>query len=347
MTERAMTERAMTVERFGRVGDTEVLQATLRTSAGAEARIITYGAILRDLVVPGPKGPQRVVLGLETLEHYVAHSPNFGAIVGRYGNRIAGARFPLDGRTHELVANEGANQLHGGPKGFAKRNWTLAGATDASATLILVSDDGDMGYPGRLVARCTYELLEPATLRIVLEATCDAPTPVNLTTHSYYNLDGGPTILDHSLAVEADFFTPTRPDLIPTGEIRAVAGTPYDFRQARRIGSPEENDGIQYDINLVLRHTAGELGRAVTLASDKSGLAMEVWTTEPGVQFYNGHLLPPPVPGLGGVRYQRFGGLCLEPQRFPDGPNQPHFPASILRPGGLSRQVSEMRFRPH
>jgi aldose 1-epimerase len=340
-----MTERAVTVERFGRVDDTEVLQATLRTGAGAEARIITYGAILRDLVVPGPKGPQRVVLGLGALEHYVAHSPNFGAIVGRYGNRIGGARFTLDGRMHELVANEGASQLHGGPRGFAKRVWTLLDAESASATLALVSEDGDMGYPGRLVARCTYELLEPATLRIVLEASCDAATPVNLTTHSYYNLDGAPTILDHVLAIEADFFTPTRPDLIPTGEIRSVAGTPYDFRQARRIGSPEENGGIQYDINLVLRHTPGALGRAVSLVSEKSGVAMEVWTTEPGIQFYNGHLLPPPVPGLGGVPYQRFGGLCLEPQRFPDGPNQPHFPACILRPGGLSRQVSEMRFR--
>jgi aldose 1-epimerase len=336
----------MTVERFGDVDGAEVLQATLRTSAGAEARIITYGAILRDLVVPGPKAPQRVVLGFDTLEHYVAHSPNFGAIVGRYGNRIGNARFGLDGKTHELVANEGVNQLHGGPRGFAKRPWTLVGAEPASATLALVSEDGDMGYPGRLVARCTYELLEPATLRIVLEATCDAPTPVNLTTHTYYNLDGGPTILDHSLLVDADFFTPTRPDLILTGEIRAVAGTPYDFRQARRIGAPEENGGIQYDINLVLRHTPGELGRAAVLASHRSGVAMEVWTTEPGVQFYNGHLLPPPVPGLGGVAYQRFGGLCLEPQRFPDGPNEPHFPACILRPGGVSRQVSEMRFRP-
>jgi aldose 1-epimerase len=336
----------MSVERFGHVDGAEVLQATLRTSAGAEARIITYGAIVRDLVVPGPKGPQRVVLGLDTLEHYVAHSPNFGAIVGRYGNRIAGARFSLDGKTHALAPNEGANQLHGGPRGFAKRVWTLLGAESASATLALVSEDGDMGYPGRLVARCTYELLEPATLRIVLEATCDAPTPVNLTTHAYYNLDGGPTILDHALAVDADFFTPTGPDLIPTGEIRSVAGTPYDFRQARRIGSPEENGGVQYDINLVLRHTPGELARAATLASERSGLAMEVWTTEPGLQFYGGHLLPPPVPGLGGVPYERFGGLCLEPQRFPDGPNQPHFPACILRPGGLSRQVNEMRFRP-
>jgi aldose 1-epimerase len=335
----------MSVERFGSVAGEDVLQATLRSRAGAQARIITWAAALRDLVVPGPKGPQRVVLGLESVEDYVAHSPNFGAIVGRYGNRIGGARFWLDGTVHELVPNEGPNQLHGGPKGFAKRNWTLIGATDESVTLALVSEDGEMGYPGRLVARCTYELLEPATLRIVLEATADAPTPVNLTTHSYYNL-GEPTILDHRLAIEADFFTPTDAQLIPTGEIRSVGGTPYDFRSARRIGRPEENGGIQYDINLALRHTPGELARAATLSSDASGLAMEVWTTEPGLQFYNGHLLNLPVTGLGGARYQRWGGLCLEPQRFPDGPNKPHFPACILRPGGLSRQVSEMRFRP-
>jgi aldose 1-epimerase len=258
------------------------------------------------------------VLGLETLEHYVAHSPNFGAIVGRYGNRIGGARFPLDGRTHALVANEGANQLHGGPKGFAKRNWTLAGATDTSATLVLVSDDGDMGYPGRLVARCTYELLEPATLRLVLEATCDAPTPVNLTTHSYYNLDGGPTILDHSLAVEADFFTPTRPDLIPTGEIRAVAGTPYDF--ARRAGSAARRRTPAFSTT----STSCCGIRPASSAAPSPGVGHER-AGHGGLDDGAGRpvLQRPPAaaagPGLGGVAYQRFGGLCLEPQRFPTG----------------------------
>ena len=335
----------MTVERFGFIDGTEVLQATLRTAAGAEARVITYAAALRDLVVPGPGGPQRVVLGLNSAQDYAEHSRNFGAVVGRYGNRIANARFVLDGVEHALVPNEGPNHLHGGPRGFAKRVWTLLGATDTSATLALVSEDEDMGYPGRLVARCTYELLEPATLRLVLEATADAPTPVNLTTHSYYNLDGSATILDHVLAIHGDFITPTTPDLIPTGEIRSVAGTPYDFRSARRIGAPEENGGVQYDINVVLRHPRRELGHAATLASDRSRLAMEVWTTEPGLQLYNGHLLDVPVPGLGGVRYGRFAGLCLEPQRFPDGPNKAHFPPCILRPGAVSRQVSELRFR--
>lgn len=347
----------MPTERFGRVGDADVWEVTLATSTGAEARIITWGAVLRDLIVPGRRGPQRVTLGLNTVEDYIAHSPYLGAIVGRYANRIGGARFQLDSEVHDLTPNENGNQLHGGPAGFGQRVWTLIDASASSATLGLVSADGDMGYPGRLVATCAYMLREPATLRITLEATCDRPTPVNLTTHAYYNLDGGPTILDHTLTIAGGFITPTDQALIPTGEIKAVAGTPYDFLQPRPIGWPEANGGVLYDINFVLEGEAArrarshpvcatdaDLAYAATLASAESGLALDLWTTEPGLQFYNGHMLEVPVTGLDGARYGRFGGLALEPQRFPDGPNRPHFPPCILEPGLVSRQISELRF---
>ena len=346
------------VERFGRVGDADVWEVTLATAAGAEARIITWGAVLRDLVVPGPRGPQRVVLGLNSVEDYAAHSPYFGAIVGRYANRIGGARFRLDGQVYQLTPNENGNQLHGGPAGFGNRVWTLIDSSDASATLALVSEDGDMGFPGRLVATCVYTLQEPATLRIVLEATCDRATPVSLTTHAYYNLDGRPTILDHTLTIAGDFITPTDSALIPTGAIEAIAKTPYDFRQPRPIGPPEANGGVLYDMNFVLRRDAphrphahplhatdADLAHGATLVSPASGLALDLWTTEPGLQFYNGHMLDVPVPGLGGAAYGRFGGLVLEPQRFPDGPNHPHFPPCILEPGFVSRQINEVRFR--
>ncbi|HEX2135258.1 MAG TPA: aldose epimerase family protein [Microvirga sp.] len=334
----------MSVERFGTVDGTDVLEVTLRTGAGAEAKIITWGAVIRDLVVPARRGRQRVVLGLNSIEDYVAHSPYFGAVVGRHANRIGEARFTLRGRTYHLDVNEnGRHQLHGGSHGFGTRLWTLVDRGPASATLALVSEDGDMGYPGRLVALCTYTFLEPATLRIALEATCDAPTPVNLTTHSYFNLEGATDICSHHLMIESDHVTPTRADLIPTGEVRSVEGTPYDFRTLRPIGGAQAM-GTAYDVNYALRTRSADVAHAATLLSRSSGVAMELWTTEPGLQFYDGHLLDIPVPGLGGARYTTRAGLCLEPQRFPDGPNKAHFPPCILEPGEISRQVSELRF---
>lgn len=333
----------MSLERFGRIGDSEVLELTIRSEAGAEARILTYGALIRDLVVPSPRGPQRVVLGLETIEDYVAHSPYFGATVGRYANRIGGARFALDGAEHRLVPNEGANQLHGGPGGFSSRLWTPIAQRRASVTLALVSADGDMGYPGRVTALCSYSWAEPASLCVALEAIVDAPTPLNLTNHSYFNLDGSATIDTHRLQIEADLFTPVDGDKIPTGEIATVADTPLDFRRMRPIHRGVREPPL-YDHNFVLRGGPAELARAATLASPASGIALELWTSEPGLQFYDGHLLDIPVAGLGGLRYGPRGGLCLEPQRFPDGPNRPHFPPCILAPGIVSRQISEYRF---
>jgi aldose 1-epimerase len=336
----------MTVERFGDADGIDVFQVTLRNSAGAEAKILTWGAVIRDLVVPSKGGRQRVVLGLNSVADYEAHSPYFGAVVGRYANRIGNARFTLEGRTFTLDANEkGRHQLHGGTHGFGSRIWSLVDHGPAHAVLVLVSQDGDMGYPGQLIATCTYTLLEPATLRISLEATADRPTPVNLTTHSYYNLDGGSDICSHHLMIAGDYVTPTNADLIPTGAVEKVEETVYDFRGLRPIGAAQLLQcRTTYDINYVLRGGEEELAHAVTLLSRKSGVAMELWTTEPGVQFYDGHLLDLPVSGLDGAHYGPRAGLCLEPQRFPDGPNKPHFPPCILEPGTLSRQLSELRF---
>jgi aldose 1-epimerase len=335
----------MRVERFGTVDGEDVLEATLTGPDGIEMRVLNWGAVVRDLIVPTAGGPQRVVLGLNSIEDYVAHSPYFGAIVGRYANRIGHARFVLNGETFKLDANEGCNQLHGGSKGFGTRLWTIVDHEPARITLALASEDGDMGYPGRLLATCTYSLHKGATLRIALEATCDRPTPVNLTTHGYFNLDGRSDISSHYLMIVGDFVTPTSADLIPTGEIRSVANTDYDFTGLRPIGAPElMRHRVTYDINYVLRGGAGELKHAATLQSLRNGLSVELWTTEPGVQFYDGHLLDIPVPGLGGAHYGPHAGLCLEPQRFPDGPNKAHFPQCILQPGAVSRQLSELRF---
>lgn len=334
----------MTIERFGSVDGEDVLQITLSGPDGIEMRVLTWGAVIRDLVVPTGNGPQNVLLGLNSIEDYIAHSPYFGAVVGRVANRIGRAQFVLNGETFKLDANEGANQLHGGSRGFGTRLWSLVAHSETSVTLSLVSEDGDMGYPGRLIATCTYTLLPSATVRIELAAITDRPTPVNLTTHGYFNLDGSADILSHHLMIAADYITPTHPDLIPTGEIRPVADTAYDFTRSRSIGAELITDDTLYDTNYVLRGPYGVLRQAAILESPKSGLNMELWTTEPGVQFYAGHLINMPVSGLNGAQYGRHAGLCLEPQRFPDSPNKAHFPSSILEPGQVSKQVSELRF---
>jgi aldose 1-epimerase len=334
------------VRSFGLIGQTEIQEVTLTTRAGATARIITWGAVLRDLLVPGPAGPQRVVLGLETLDDYVRYSPFFGAIVGRYANRIGDARFRLDGREVDLVPNENGNELHGGPASFGRRSWALLGHSEQAAHLGLVSEDDEMGFPGRLFATCSYELLEPAILRVSLQAFADEPTPVNLTPHNYFNLDGSADARDHLLQVSSDFYTPVDDEQIPTGEIRSVAGSPLDFRDPRAL----QRAGDAYrdiDHNLVLRREASAglaLAHGATLSSPESGIAMELWTTEPGLQVYDGSLVDLPVRGTGLRELKPYSGIALEPQRFPDSPNHPSFPNTILTPGLVSRQVSEFRF---
>lgn len=340
----------MSLRLFGRQGGADILEATI-AAEGIEARIITWGAVLRDLVVAAPDGPRHVVLGLGAIEDYLALTANFGAVVGRVANRIGRARFPLDGRMVELVANDGPNQLHGGPLGFGKRVWTLTGHGERYAHLALVSEDGDMGYPGRLQASATYEV-EPATsergprLCLSLQAFADRTTPVNMTLHNYFNLDGTSDARDHLLQVEADHYLPVDAGLVPTGEVASVAATPdLDFRRERPI-RPARTEHL-YDLNYVLRNAGrGRLARAATLSSPRNGLAMQLWTTEPGLQLYDAHKVELTGAGHDGAGYGRFAGIALEPQRFPDAPNHAHFPSCWLEQGKVSRQTSELRFAP-
>lgn len=333
----------MSVRVFGRLGGVDILEATL-AAGGIEARIIGWGAALRSLVVPDRDGrPRQCVLGLETVEDYLAYSASFGAVVGRYANRIGGARFVEGGRVVHLTANEGRNTLHGGRRGFGRRPWTLVAHDEHRAHFALVSEDGDEGWPGRLHAFASYEIVAPGTLRMSLGAVADAPTAVNLTTHNYYNLDGTADARDHVLRVSADLALRTDAGLVPTGEIAPVAGTPLDFRAARPVRPAEPFD---LDATFVLRRepvTEHRLAHAATLSSDASGIGLELWTTEPGLQVYDGRRIAVPVSGIGGEPYGACAGIALEPQRFPDAPNHAHFPSAVLLPGHVSRQVSEIR----
>ena len=334
----------MSAKAFGHIGETPVLEAEIGSQAGARAKILTYGAVLRDLLVPVDGRLQRVVLGLNSIDDYVRHSPSFGAVPGRYANRIAHGRFAIDGVAYTLERKPGDNHtLHGGPQGFGKRVWKLGDHTEDSVTLTLVSADGDMGFPGELQATCVYKFVEPATLRVELSAVADRATLINLTQHAYFNLDGSPDILDHELELACDFYTPGDAELIPTGEIRAVAGTAYDFRSPRTIRNPE---GVAYDTNFVASRPPGADGLAFVarVRSPKNGLTLELHSTEPGVQVYSASKLNVPVPGLDGAHYGPNGGLCLEPQAFPDSPNRRHFTDTVLRPDQEYRHVSEFRF---
>ncbi len=334
----------MTKSLFGEIDGAPVHEIAIGSKAGASAKILTFGAVLRDLVVPASGGAQPVTLGLNSIEDYVAHSPHFGAVPGRYANRIAGGRFVLDGVAYTLAKKPGdKHTLHGGPKGFGKRVWTLGGHDDSSVTLTLQSPDGDAGFPGALAATCVYRLTEPATLRVELTATADRPTVVFLTHHGYFNLDGSPDILDHEAALFADFYTPSDAELIPTGEIRSAAGTHYDFRAARPVRNAS---GTTYDSNFVVARPLGPDGLApiALVRSPKNGLTLSLFSDQPGVQFYDAAKLNVPVPGLGGARYWAHAGLCLEPQAFPDSPNRRHFTDTTLRPGAQYRHVSEFRF---
>ncbi len=334
----------MSARTFGLIGEAAVLEVEIGSRAGARAKILTWGAVLRDLVVPWKGGLQRVTLGLNSIDDYLQHSPSFGAVPGRFANRIANGRFQIDGVAYELERKPGEKHtLHGGPKGFGKRIWKLGDHSENSVTLTLVSADGDMGFPGEMQATCLYRFVEPATLRVELSAVADKSTLVNLTQHAYFNLDGSSDILDHELQLGCDFFTPSDAELIPTGEIRAVAGTPYDFRESRPV---RNGAGVAYDTNFVVANPPGPDGLAFVarLKSPKNGLSLELHSSEPGVQVYDAAKLNCPVPGLDGARYGAHAGLCLEPQAFPDSPNRRHFTDTVLRPDQEYRHVSEFRF---
>jgi len=330
------------IKEFGTLPDGTAVQEITLKKGSLEASVLTLGGIIRDLKVDG----QTVVLGFDDLKSYLDHSPYFGAVAGRCANRIAGGKMTIDGVEYQLDLNEaGCTHLHGGAQGFSYRVWQLEQSDKASVLLKLVSEDGDMGYPGRVECLVRYTLTGTGALRVKISATTDKTTPVNLTQHSYFNLDGSHTILDHGLEIEAEDYLPVDENLIPTGEIRKVAWTPYDFQNGRKVRRKAGEENVIYDHNFCL---AGEVRESVRFAAaleDGSGdRRMEVWTTEPGLQFYDGGKLDIPVPGLDGKRYGPHAGLCLEAQRWPDGVNRNAFPEVLLHPGETFSHVTEFRF---
>ena len=334
----------MAVARFGVLPDGSEVPEVAISAGELTLKVITLGAVIRDARLAGVAFP--LVLGFDRLDDYVHHSPHFGAVAGRYANRIAGGKLTIDGRTYSLPKNErGLNTLHGGPNGFGKLNWRLVAHDAKSVTLAITSRDGDEGFPGKVEATVRYIVEAPATIRMEAEATTDAPTVVNLAQHSYFNLDGSPDILDHKVRILADSYTPIDGNNIPTGEIRSVAGTPFDLRTPRAIRHVENGKRFVYDINYVTSMSKATSPRPqASLQSTKSGLRLDVASTEPGVQFYDGVSMHVTVPGLDGRTYPVNGGCCFEPQFFPDSPNKPNFPSPFLRPGETYRQTTLFAF---
>jgi aldose 1-epimerase len=318
---------------------------TLRNAHGAEARIMTYGGIVQSLKMPDRQGKfDDIVLGYDNLQGYIDKTPYFGCLVGRYGNRIGGAKFTLEGQTYTLAANNGTNSLHGGLKGFDKVIWTgkaLTTAKGPALELTYLSKDGEEGFPGNLNVKAVYTLTDDNELRVEFAATTDKPTVCNLTHHSYFNLrgQGNGDILGHEVFINADKTTPVDGGLITTGEFAPVDGTPFDFRKATAIGARinDPNTVLQYgpgyDHNWVINKPAGELGLQARVYEPTSGRVMEVISDEPGLQFYAGNFLDGTITGKGGAVYQKRTGFCMEPQHYPDSPNQPNFPTVVLRPG--------------
>jgi aldose 1-epimerase len=335
---------------FGRLPDgTEVDIYTLANARGIKARIMTYGAILVSLNLPDRTGASAdCVLGYDSLDGYLKTTPYFGAIVGRYGNRIARGRFTLDGKTYALATNDGKNHLHGGSKGFDKVVWTAEPFEEANGVglkLGYLSRDGEEGYPGNLTVSLVYLLTNDDELRIDYEATTDKATPVNLTHHSYFNFTGGARdILAHQLLLAADRYTPVDAGLIPTGKLDRVAGTPMDFTAPAAIGARIDQVPGGYDHNYVLTAGGGTMALAARVDEPASGRVMEVETDQPGIQFYSGNFLDGTIAGKSGQAYGKHWGFCLETQHFPDSPNQPSFPSTILRPGETYRTRTVLKF---
>jgi aldose 1-epimerase len=329
---------------FGALADGQEIREATIAAGDLTAKVITYGGVIRDIRLAGVDHP--LVLGFDLLEHYLKYSSHFGAIAGRSANRIGRGRFAIDGRSYQVSLNEnGRHHLHGGFRGFSLRPWKLVDFDATSVTLSIASDDGDEGYPGKVEATCIYRIEAPATLVFEAEATTDAPTLVNLAQHSYFNLDDGPDILEHQVRIFADAYTPTDADNIPTGEIVAVAGSVYDFRAPKPVRQMRGGERVAFDKNFVVDRAKASAPRpSARLYSPKSGVTLDVASTEPGVQFYDGAKLNVPVPGLGGRRYGPSAGCCFEPQFFPDAPNHSGFASSVLRPGQTYRQVSRFAF---
>jgi len=327
---------------------------TLRNNKGAEVGICNYGGLVIFLKVPDRHGKfADVVLGYDNLPDYIKDTPYFGALIGRYGNRIAKGKFTLDGKEYTLAVNNGPNALHGGLKGFDKVVWEarfLATHAGPSLELVYVSKDGEEGYPGTLSVKAIYTLTEDNALMLDYVATTDKDTVLNLTHHSYFNLAGKGDILNHQVMMPADKFTPVDVNLIPTGELKPVDGSPFDFRTPTAIGARigQEDEQLKfgggYDHNWVINKPMGQLGLMARVYEPTSGRVMEVWSTDPGLQFYSGNFLDGKNKGKGGWVYKYRNGFCMEPQHYPDSPNQPNFPSVVLKPGQTYRNTIIYKF---
>ncbi|MEY2248969.1 aldose epimerase family protein [Streptomyces sp. BF23-18] len=337
-------------ELFGKLADGTKVHRWSLANGGTRLKVLSYGGIVQSLEIPDRHGRYRnVSLGFDNIDDYVAKTPYFGALIGRYGNRIGKGQFTLDGTSHQLSVNDGVNSLHGGAKGFDKRVWDVEGFTsgsDVGLVLHYTSIDGEMGYPGTLRAKVTYTLTRDGDWRIDYEATTDKATVVNLTSHVYWNLagEGSGSIYDHELEIAGSRYTPVDSGLIPTGELAKVAGTPFDFRRAKTVGrdirvaDQQLLYGKGIDHNWVLdKGITARPERVATLRDPSSGRTLTIASNEPGLQFYSGNFLDGTLVGTGGHIYRQGDALCLETQHFPDSPNQPSFPSTVLRPGQTYR----------
>jgi aldose 1-epimerase len=339
-------------ESFGKTKDgKEVFLYTLSNGKNSTVKITNYGGIVTSLLVPDKSGRvDDIVLGFDSLERYLSGHPYFGCLIGRYGNRIGGARFQLNGKEYVLAANEGRNHLHGGNIGFDKVVWNAAEMQQGDGVglrLTYLSKDGEEGYPGNLDCTVTYSFNDKNELSIDYSATTDRPTVVNLTNHSYFNLKGAGNgdILDHTIMIRAEKFLPVDGESIPTGELRAVKDGPMDFTQPRTIGSRIREVAGGYDHNYVLAEQSPRaFSPAALVTAPDNGRKMEVSTTEPGIQFYTGNFLDGTIKGKGGKIYPKHAAFCLETQHFPDSPNRPAFPSTVLNPGEMYRQQTTFRF---
>ncbi|MFI1393370.1 aldose epimerase family protein [Streptomyces sp. NPDC020681] len=356
-TAHAWSGRLPSRELFGQLADgTKVYRWTL-ANGGTRLKVLSYGGIVQSLEIPDRRGRHaNVSLGFDNLADYVAKSPYFGALIGRYGNRIAKGRFTLDGHSYQLPLNDGPNSLHGGDRGFDKRVWDIEPFThgsDVGLVLRYVSPDGEAGYPGTLRVTVTYTLTAGGEWRIDYAATTDRATVVNLTSHTYFQLagEGSGGVHDHTLELAAARYTPVDSTLIPTGELATVARTPFDFRRAKAIGAdlrephPQIVYGKGIDHNFVLdKGLTARPEYALTVGEPASGRVMRMYTTEPGMQFYSGNFLDGTLEGTSGRLYRQGDGFCLESQHFPDSPNRPEFPTTVLRPGAVLRSTTVHAF---
>ena len=336
--EKMEAKTGITKAAWGKSDGLDVDLYTLTNAKGVQVKISTYGGTVTSWVARDKNDSvSNIVLGFDSLSGYLAKPPYFGALVGRYGNRIAKGKFKIDTAQYTLVTNNGANHLHGGTKGFDKVVWQAAPTNDSTPSLQLsyVSKDGEEGYPGNLKVDVRYTLTDDNELKIEYNATTDKATPVNLTNHSYFNLtgDASNTILDHKLMIDADNFTPVDSSLIPTGEIKSVKGSAFDFTTAKKIGRDIAAVQGGYDHNFVLNKKDASLQKVAVLTDSVSGRTLEVSTTEPGLQFYTGNFLDGTIKGRDGKTINKNAALCMETQHFPDSPNEPKFPTTILKPG--------------